>query len=295
MADVGRAPRVHVTRPAAVSSYAEPVETSGRTTLRLASVNTASGLDRGTWSIAVERLGDAVAGLDADVVALQEVDYLLERTGTVDQATVIANACSLRTGTSWEHRFAAAVHGAPGDPRTFRSAVATQPDEPSYGIALLSRWEVTAWHELRLPPGRARLPVPLPPGSARRLLWVPDEQRVGLAAVITTPVGPLTVVCTHLSFSPLQAVRQLRRLAAWCGELPRPVVLLGDLNLPGTLPARVTGWPQLVRGATYPSSHPRVQLDHALALGGVRVVAGRTVRVGGTDHRAPVVDLALDR
>jgi endonuclease/exonuclease/phosphatase family metal-dependent hydrolase len=272
--------------------YAGTVDPIGRETLRLASVNAASGVDRGSWTVSIQRLGRAVAGLDADVVALQEVDYLLERTGAVDQAALVATACA-ETGPRWQHRFAAAVLGTPGDPRTFRSATATQPNEPSYGIALLTRWEVTEWHELRLPPGRARLPMPLPPGSPQRVLWAPDEQRLALAGVLATPMGQLSVVCTHLSFSPVQAVRQLRRLAAWAAALPRPLVLLGDLNLPGSLPARLTGWRRLSRAATYPAAHPRLQLDHALADGDVSVTAAHTVPVGGSDHRAPVVDLAL--
>jgi endonuclease/exonuclease/phosphatase family metal-dependent hydrolase len=265
-----------------------------RTTLRLASVNAAAGLDRRTWTVSVEGLARAVADLDADVVALQEVDHLLPRTGAVDQAALVAAACA-GSGAPWRHRFAAAVHGTPGDPGTFRSAAATRLGEPSYGVALLTRWEVTDWHELRMPPGRARLPVPLPPGSPQRVLWAPDEQRVAVAAVLATPVGRLSVVCTHLSFSPLHAVRQLRRLAAWSALLPRPVVLLGDLNLPGTLPARLTGWRPLVRAATYPAPRPRLQLDHVLADGDLEVAAARVVTVGGSDHRAPVVDVATGR
>jgi endonuclease/exonuclease/phosphatase family metal-dependent hydrolase len=264
------------------------------TTLRLASVNTASGLDRRTWTVSVERLAEAVADIEADVVALQEVDYLLARTGGVDQAAVIAASCA-RAGRPWQHRFAAAVHGAPGDARTFRSAASTQQDQPSYGVALLTRWEVVEWRELRMPPGSARLPVPLPPGSPRRVLWAPDEQRIALAALLVTPSGPLCVVCTHLSFSPLRAVRQLRRVVAWSAALPRPLVLLGDLNLPGRLPARLSGWRSMVHEATYPAVRPRLQLDHALADGVVQARSAHTVVVAGSDHRAPVIDVALGR
>jgi endonuclease/exonuclease/phosphatase family metal-dependent hydrolase len=263
----------------------------GRTTMRLASANAASGVDRGSWTVSIERLGRAVADLRADVVALQEVDYLLDRTGAVDQAAVVTAVCA-GTGPVWQYRFAAAVHGTPGSSRTFRSAAATQPHVPSYGLALLSRWRVAEWHELRLPPGRMRLPVLLPRGAPQRLVWAPDEQRVALAGVIATPLGQLSVVCTHLSFSPLQAARQLRRVAAWAAGLPRPLVLLGDVNLPGTLPTLLTGWRSLVRGATYPSTHPRLQLDHALADGGVRVATAEVVAVGGSDHRGLLVELA---
>jgi endonuclease/exonuclease/phosphatase family metal-dependent hydrolase len=79
----------------------------GGTTLRLASVNAASGLDRGTWRISAERLGGAVARIGADVVAVQEVDHLLPRTGAVDQTAVIA-AASAGAGAPWHHGFAAA-------------------------------------------------------------------------------------------------------------------------------------------------------------------------------------------
>jgi endonuclease/exonuclease/phosphatase family metal-dependent hydrolase len=259
------------------------------TTLRIAGVNAASGLDRATGKVSIERLATAVSGLGADVVALQEVDHLLPRSGRVDQAAVVAAACA-GDGPAWLHRFAAAVDGTPGDPRTFSSAVRTRADGPSYGVALLTRWPVRTWQELRLAPGGARLPVALPPGSSRRVLWAPDEQRVALAAVLAAPAGPLTVVCTHLSFSPVRAGLQLRRLVAWAAGLPRPLVLVGDLNLPGALPSRLAGWRPLVRAATYPSSRPRVQLDHVLADGDVRVVGSRTSPVG-SDHLAQVVDV----
>jgi endonuclease/exonuclease/phosphatase family metal-dependent hydrolase len=279
--------------PAVSRSYAAPVDVRAGTTLRLAGVNAASALDRVSWTVDAERLGRAVADLGADVVALQEVDHLLPRTGGVDQAAVIARECA-GTGPPWQHRFVATVHGTPGDPRTFSAAAATRPQVPSYGIALLTRWPVEEWHEVRLPGGRARLPVPLPPGSPRRLLWAPDEQRAAVAAVLATPGGRVSVVCTHLSFSPLQAVRQLRRVVDWSAALPRPLVLLGDLNLPGPLPGRVTGWRPLVRAATYPARRPRFQLDHVLADGGVRVRTAGTSRVAGSDHRALVVELALE-
>lgn len=289
---VAQQPATHPRMNPGPASYSCAVEDTGHRRMRLASVNAASALDRRTWTVSVERLGEAVAGLEADVVALQEVDYLLPRTGVVDHAERVAAACA-GNGRPWSHRFAAAVHGTPGDARTFRSATATQDGEPSYGIALLTRWDVTAWHELRLPPGRMRLPVPLPEGSSPRVLWAPDEQRVALAGVLATPQGQLSVVCTHLSFSPVQAVKQLRRLVAWADALPRPLVLLGDLNLPGILPARVSGWAPLVRAATYPSRRPRLQLDHALADGELHVQAAQVVPVGGSDHLAPVVDLGI--
>jgi endonuclease/exonuclease/phosphatase family metal-dependent hydrolase len=237
----------------------------------------------------------AAAELDVDVLAVQEVDHLLARTGHVDQTAEIAAACAAG-GPPWGTRFAAAVHGAPGSRSTMRPAVATVPEEPSYGVALLSRYPVHEWLELRMTASRFSLPVLLPPTAPQRLLWAPDEQRVALAGIVDAPGGPVTVVCTHLSFAPPRAVGQLRELLRWARPLPRPLVLLGDLNLPGTVPARLTGWTTAVRAPTFPAPRARVQLDHLLIDPGatrveVRDAAARSV--GGSDHLALRAELVV--
>lgn len=53
-------------------------------------------------------LAEAVAALDADVLALQEVDRYQPRSGTTDQTAVAAKAMG---AADW--RFAAALHGRP--------------------------------------------------------------------------------------------------------------------------------------------------------------------------------------
>jgi endonuclease/exonuclease/phosphatase family metal-dependent hydrolase len=255
--------------------------------VRLASVNAASGRDLRSGRVDTGALVAAVARLDADVVAVQEVDHLLPRSGGVDQTALLA------AGLGAQGWFAATVHGTPGDPRGVRVAHRTVPDEPSYGIALLVRGghdTALGFRELRMPAGRGRLPV-LDPASGPRL--VPDEQRVVVAAVVDTPAGPLSVLGTHLSFTPWQAGRQLRAVRDFARTLPRPLVLLGDLNLPPGIVRRVLPWRALVTGPTFPSPSPKVQLDHALADGldeRVRVEA-RIEQVGGSDHRGVVVDL----
>src|SRR4051812_10927582 len=267
----------------------------GRRTLHVATANAASGLDRGTGRVDLSRWASAAAELDVDLLAVQEVDHLLERTGSVDQAAEIAARCAAG-GPPWEVRFAAAVSGEPGSRRTMRPASGTAPGEPSYGVALLSRHPVQQWRELRMAPSRAWLPVPLPRGAPQRLLLVPDEQRVALAALVETPAGAVSVVCTHLSFAPWRAPTQLREGVRWARDLPRPLLLLGDLNLPGGLPARLTGWQPALRAATYPAARPRAQLDQVLldaGSSGARVVAARTQRVGGSDHRAVRAELVL--
>ncbi|MFY0406426.1 endonuclease/exonuclease/phosphatase family protein [Solicola sp. PLA-1-18] len=257
--------------------------------LRLATVNAAGGRDLGGTDVDVERLASAVAGLGVDVVALQEVDHHLRRSGDVDQAAVVAGACGA-DGRPWSHAFVAAVRGTPGEDAA--PAPDTVQGLPSYGVALLTPLPVLERDELRMHASRAKLPMLLPTGASHRLRWFDDEQRVAAASVLQTPLGALTVVTTHLSFFPPRALGQLREVRDWAARLPRPLVLLGDLNLPAGVPDRVTGWGSLVRGPTFPAPDPRVQLDHVLADGLTWPVRGTEVtRVGGSDHRGVVVTL----
>ncbi len=259
--------------------------------LRVGTLNLASGRGPGGRPLTAEQLGDAVAGLDADVLALQEVDAGQARSGGTDQAAVVAAALG---AVDW--RVAATLTGTPSpfrgtwtaaDPGDLRAPGSTV-SAPAYGIALLSRRPVRGWAVLGLGTGRARLPLRAPdPGTGRpRTWWVPDEPRIAVAACL----DGVTVVGTHLSFSPPTAVRQLRRLRRWAASLPGPVVLAGDLNLPGGVPGRLLGATRLVSEPSFPAHAPRLQLDHVLALGAAvtgRDAAARALPVG--DHRALTV------
>ena len=70
-----------------------------------------------------------------------------------------------------------------------------------------------------------------------------------MAAVVAAPGGDVCVVTTHLSFSPLRARAQLRQVVRWCRDLPRPLVLMGDLNMPARLATGATSWAPALRQA----------------------------------------------
>ncbi len=263
--------------------------------LRVGTLNLASGRGPGGRPLPAEQLAAAVAGLDADVLALQEVDAGQARSGGTDQAAVVARALG---ALDW--RVAATLTGTPSpfrgtwtaaDPEALRgpgSAVSG----PAYGVALLSRRPVRGWAVLGLGTGRARLPVRAPdPATGRlRTWWVPDEPRIAVAACL----DGVTVVGTHLSFSPPTAVRQLRRLRRWAASLPGPVVLAGDLNLPGGVPARLLGATRLVQEPSFPAHAPRLQLDHVLALGAGVTGGDAAVEILPVgDHRALTVTVRL--
>lgn len=266
------------------------------TSLRLASFNACSGRSLDDGVADTGRLAAAVAGLEADVVALQEVDRFQPRSGGADQADVVATALG---GAAF--RYLGLVHGTPGEPGWLPAPddhpasghdIDDGTADPTYGIALVTTRPVRSWHVLRLAPARGRYPIPVP-SRPPRVLWIPDEPRAVVAAVLESP--RITVAATHLSFAPGANVRQLRAVRRWLATLPGPHVLLGDLNLPGGLPGRITRWTPLVSGPTFPSPGPRVQLDHALAHGlpAGTTVRGRVERLAVSDHRAVVADVGF--
>jgi endonuclease/exonuclease/phosphatase family metal-dependent hydrolase len=262
--------------------------------VRVASFNLLHGRSPADGRVDVERLARTVAALDADLLALQEVDRSQPRSGGADLTEVVARALG---ATAW--RFAPTLLGTPGGSQAAEPAGGDGHDGgsdggPAYGIGLVSRYPVSRWEEIALPRAPVRSPV-LSSGGHRRLVLLPDEPRIALVAVVEAPAGPLTVATTHLSFVPGWNAYQLRLLTRRLAELPGPRLLLGDLNLPGPLPGWVSGWRSLARVRTYPAKRPRLQLDHVLASGWLpSVLAARAPSLDISDHRALVVDLAED-
>ena len=261
--------------------------------LRVGTFNLASGRDAVGRTGNAAALRAALAEVDADVLAVQEVDVGQARSGGVDQPAAVAVALG---ATDW--RFAAAVTGTP-DP--FRSWTPVDPPVlhgpgdvltgPHYGIALVSRLPVRSWSVLPLGAGRARLPLkaPDPRTGHVRWWWFHDEPRLAIAAQL----DGCTVVATHLSFAPHTALRQLLRVRRWAGTLPSPVLLAGDLNLIGPLPALVFGGQRLVDDPSYPAAAPRVQFDHVLGPAGLGPQHPAVRRLAIGDHRLAAVTVSL--
>jgi endonuclease/exonuclease/phosphatase family metal-dependent hydrolase len=243
-----------------------------------------------TWNIFAGKLWDGsrvdldltlatLRRLDADLVAVQEVDRDQGRSHRADQARLLGEAL----GMEW--RYAPALLGTPGSPDGWRAAVPgdADPGGTAYGIALLSRLPLE------------RVETVLLPQSGR------DEPRVALVAGVVEGGRRLTVAGTHLSFVPGPNVGQLRALQRHLDERGGPRLLLGDLNLwwPAVRLLSLPGWRPLAHGGTFRnrppgSPGPLVQLDHVLAAGadgalqplGTRIVSGPA-----SDHKAVVVEL----
>lgn len=253
--------------------------------MRLATFNILHGRSVVDGEVRLDRFAAAVEALDADVLALQEVDRDQPRSHGADLTSLAAEAMGAP-----EHRFVATLHGEPG---LWTAATGDhQPARASYGIALLSRHPVLEWRVLQLPTLRRRAPVRWP--GTRWPTLVRDEPRAALAAVVQGPQGVLSVVATHLTFIPGWNGRQLRHLVTQVRPLTRPMALLGDLNLEGPGALRWSGMHPLATAPTFPVAEPTRQLDHVLGDGPVHATgAARSVDTGLSDHRALVVDVAV--
>jgi endonuclease/exonuclease/phosphatase family metal-dependent hydrolase len=214
---------------------------------------------------------EAVRALDADLLAVQEVDRELARSGRTDQPRAIAEAL----GPDWFWSFAPALVGD-----DFRPLTGPDPGGPAYGNLLLSRLSLDAVEHLRFPPAGG------------------GEQRSALISTIQVGSRPIAVAATHISNKQGHNVRQLRKLEQVMEAQLGPRLLLGDLNLPSTalLFASRRGWSEAGRGRTFPNSRPTQQLDHILQSDRTEVLQPRRAQVLAapvSDHRSLVVDFEV--
>lgn len=252
--------------------------------MRFATFNILHGRSLDDDRVDLDGLRLAVRLIDADILALQEVDRDQPRSARADLTAVAAEAMG-----AVSHRFVAALSGTPG--ATWIAATgAEQPGTAGYGIALLSRYPAISWQVLRLPRIPVRFPMYLP--GPRRVSMVLEEPRAVVVAQLDTPVGRLTVANTHLSFVPGWNRVQLRRLRRDLAGFPGPRVLMGDLNLTPPTPARIGRLEPLGSAPTFPAAAPTRQLDHILVDDpSLRVAKCSTPLVSISDHRPLVVDV----
>jgi endonuclease/exonuclease/phosphatase family metal-dependent hydrolase len=219
----------------------------------------------------VGRVAAVIAQCRPDIVALQEVDVLRPRTGTVDQAHAIA------------HRLGMGFH--------FHAAVQVQ--EERYGDAILTAAPLTLIKAAALPGSPAIRALEL-----RGALWL-DLEIEGRR---------LQVLNTHLGLVPHEQRAQAAALAGpqWIGGAARrdPLILLGDFNatphaatyrvLARTLKDARRLCPGARAGPTFPSRFPVLPIDHVfvsdgIAIDAVQAFAAPLARLA-SDHLPLVVD-----
>jgi endonuclease/exonuclease/phosphatase family metal-dependent hydrolase len=253
--------------------------------LRVATANVLHGVVLSSGSVDLDAHARALAALEADVIAVQEVDRGLSRSGAVDQVAALAD----RLGCHGV--FAPALFGDPDE--AWRASGAEDLGGPAYGLGLLSRHPLGDVARLVLPGGgdgrrgtARQAPTRRPPSPG----W-DREPRVALSAAIRVGGVRIRVATTHLSYLPWRGMRQLARMLRDMRGEGGFEVIAGDLNLPVLLVRAVAGrWTHAGGTPTYPSWRPRVQPDQLLAgpaLAVERVVVG----AGPGDHLPLVASL----
>ena len=173
----------------------------------------ATGLSRETVIRNLDLLADLFRSREADVIALQEVDFSGRRTGEINQANYLAEKLGMY-----------AAEAVALDTTGYRGAIHPVLKDLRYGIALLSRFPLQDIRRVTL--------SDYPETDAR---GVPNERRVALIARVgNRPDAPL--VCSlHLdAFSAENRSKQLGKLVQTL--LPfsqgQPVIVAGDFNEP---------------------------------------------------------------
>lgn len=255
--------------------------------MRLVTFNILHGRSVEDGRVDVDRFRDAIRKLDADILALQEVDRDQPRSFGSDLTAVAAEAMGARS-----HRYEASLVGTPGE-QWVAATGDERPGAPTYGIALLSRFPAHDWQATRMPAIPVRVPMRLP--VSRRVVIVREEPRLLLRARVDTPMGSCTIAATHLSFIPGWNRLQLRRIARDVESARGPVVLMGDLNMSARQAAAITGFRRLGTADTYPVGRPDRQLDHILLRGASpRITHVEAAHLAVSDHRALVVEVELE-
>jgi endonuclease/exonuclease/phosphatase family metal-dependent hydrolase len=214
-----------------------------------------------TWNIragqssSIDVIGDELEGLDADVVALQEVDLDANRSGIVNQPAVLA----ARLGMDWT--FAAAREEGGG----------------TFGVALLSRLPVVEAARIDLPSDNA------------------FEPRVAVDAHLCAGDLRLRVASLHADIYPWSAKQNADFLAATMQESAgEGVVVGGDLNETpeggGPAAFRARGFTDA--SADAPTFADR-RIDYVFVDEALQQVEQSFVQASdASDHRPLVVDLA---
>jgi endonuclease/exonuclease/phosphatase family metal-dependent hydrolase len=208
------------------------------------------------------RIAKLIRDLRPDLVALQEVDSVVERTRGVDQAAELGSLTKL--------------HGAFGSFMPYQGG--------AYGMAILSRLPIARSENFRLPDGDE-------PRTA--LSVIVELPRTG---------ARLRFVGIHLYRTEEERLAQARSLEEQLGSDFLSTVLAGDFNSqPGTavMEHLASTWDIVEKGEdafTFPSTAPEREIDFVLLRPADRfeVLSERLIdEPVASDHRPVIVDLVV--
>lgn len=248
--------------------------------LRVATYNIQAGIGMDDV-FDVERTAEAIADLDAEVVALQEVDvHWDERSQWRDVAGELAESLDMH------------VH--------FGEIYSLEPDDPSdpqreFGNALLSQHPFTHSKNHEITRMSSQDPDPVP------------ELMPGFPEVAVDVDGHVVhVYSTHLDYREDPEVRQMQ-VADMRGVMEGPgdsaQILMGDLNARPGAPELDPLWEDLddawesvhgpEGGFTYPADVPDRRIDYIGVTSGVEVVSAEVAETLASDHLPVVAEVIV--
>jgi endonuclease/exonuclease/phosphatase family metal-dependent hydrolase len=228
--------------------------------IRVLVYNTHAGTDAKRVSN-LERVAQVVMDSRADIVLLQEVDSATRRSGSVDQVA------RLRALTGYYGVFGRAIDYNGG----------------KYGIAILSRWPISSDTLIHLPVAEHDSSY---------------EARGALVAKISSPVGTLRVIDTHLeayrNSYRLEQSRTLLAIAATQRD-SGTTIIGGDFNSePGSGVIAMferSGWRDgfaqcgTGTGFSFPANVPVKRIDYLLFSGTTKCESAKVLETEASDHR----------
>jgi endonuclease/exonuclease/phosphatase family metal-dependent hydrolase len=228
----------------------------GGIVLRVATCNPQHGVGR--FGLVWHRgLVDTCRSLDADILALQELDRHVVRSYFRDQPALVGRALAMR-------------HVAAPAKRT--------PVGGTQCNALCARGDIDEFETIELP-GRAG-----------------EERRIALLARVRLAGATVSVACTHLQHRGGGAREQLAATLEMLVGRPAPRVVAGDFNLdpPDVEPILADrGFTAAPSGPTSPARAPRRRIDWIAVDAGLRVLGTRVHDPVVGDHCPLVADLAV--
>lgn len=212
--------------------------------------------------VSLRRVADVVRTAQADVVALNEVDRRLPRSGLTDQAARLAKMLDMQRAFEPNMRWYLLAE---------------------YGNAILSKYPIKKVENHLLP-------------------RIGENERRGVLVVELDVAGErVNVMATHLALTDEERIQQTKRIMEIARELKGPVILLGDLNAEPNSPEVDTLTAEFqdvlagsgLEGMTFPSDNPDTRIDYVLVRSVAGVKSARVVDSLASDHRPVLAEVQV--
>lgn len=234
------------------------------TSLRVVTFNIRHGAPKDSYRGLPDKLAEACAALDADILALQEVDVGVPRSGRADLAKVAADACGM------------AYYFAKARKHAYRG---------QYGNALLVRGSIADVEVVPLS-GDHRHTIRVGPVVLKPF----REPRNAIIATASIGATRIAVGTGHFAADRTARRAQLTTAAKRLVERPEPQLLLGDFNIPWPRAAELLRPYHLALAEAHLSRAPQTGIDH-VAVNGLSVKHVETRWLAISDHPAKIVDV----